>query len=86
MELNETKISVYPNPAVDILNILVENSTGELRIQLINTLGAEILSKTLANESSENDYQLPISDLPKGMYLLKITSETQTNTIPWLKQ
>ncbi|MCF6279429.1 MAG: T9SS type A sorting domain-containing protein [Flavobacteriaceae bacterium] len=64
-------ISIYPNPATDIINI---NSTIEInKIQLFDLLGKQVIS------TRETD-QIEISHLPIGVYLLKAFSESGTIT------
>ena len=61
-------VSLYPNPATDLLNVTVkENSTFEL----IDITGKTVLSRMVEGTSSIN-----ISKLSSGMYLAKVTSES----------
>ncbi len=61
-------VSLYPNPATDLLNVTVkENSTFEL----IDITGKTVLLRTVEGTSSIN-----ISKLSSGMYLAKVTSES----------
>ncbi len=61
-------VSVYPNPAKEVVNI-VGNDIKEVR--LLNYLGQQIATGTNLSNNS-NVYQLNISSLPKGIYLLNI--------------
>ena len=63
-------ITVYPNPTIGILNIQSEKSIGKIEVfgltgQLIKTF--------------ENTNQIDISDLNKGVYVMKIQSENFTS-------
>lgn len=67
-------ISVYPNPAKEILNIEI----GELKayqwdIKLFDMLGTEI--KSLSSVSNNSSISIYINDVSKGAYVLQITSE-----------
>ncbi|MBN2649227.1 MAG: T9SS type A sorting domain-containing protein [Prolixibacteraceae bacterium] len=68
--LTETIITVYPNPANNILII----NFGELNIQsmeivLTNTSGNTVLRKSNLNC---NTYELDISSLPEGVYVVNV--------------
>ena len=62
------KVSVYPNPTSDILNIrLVE--TSKANITLYNDLGSVVRTSSVADR---NQISFDVSNLPKGNYILKI--------------
>ena len=71
-ESQESHISVYPNPANNVLNIVV---AGNFEYRLINSTGQEI-----ANGVAQNVKQLNVSQLAKGIYFLRIASGTKTET------
>ena len=64
MELSNTDIEIYPNPASSELNLSWNEANSPNQIRILNTVGSEI--KTLSNLNSK--IQLDVSDLPKGMY------------------
>jgi len=67
-------VSVYPNPANNLLHIQSEISYSKYFI--INTLGQYIVSDTTLNNK-----QIDISDIPTGTYLLVlITNDKKINT------
>ncbi|MCX6208095.1 MAG: T9SS type A sorting domain-containing protein [Bacteroidetes bacterium] len=61
-------VSVYPNPAKDLVNI---SCIGIKEVNVINSLGQTIIHRNLNN----NHYQLDISSLPKGIYVLNVISK-----------
>lgn len=66
-----SKMMVYPNPALDYLSINIAVS-GQKTLAIYNMLGARIMSSNFFEDKSE----INISDLPSGMYILKVkTSE-----------
>lgn len=77
LESDELNLSIYPNPTNDILYI-ESNNTFE-KIELIDVLGKTILSFS----SSET---IDISDVPNGMYTLRMTSGEGTITKPIIKK
>lgn len=58
-------ISLYPNPANDIIHI--DGLEGEHEVQIYNALGLLVMTTTLQGDSEIN-----ICDLPSGYYLIRI--------------
>jgi photosystem II stability/assembly factor-like uncharacterized protein len=62
----ETKLTIYPNPATN--QITIQNGTiGQFK--LFNSVGQVILNY---NNTTQSDFTLEISDLPKGMYVYEL--------------
>lgn len=59
-------ISIYPNPAKDILNISSDEAVAS--IELYNMLGEKVLS----THGVANDTYIDVSSLSNGAYILKI--------------
>jgi len=76
-------ISVFPNPANDVLNINSEVvSNGFLKIELYNSLGQLVLQQ-------EMDAQKPainLKDLSAGIYVLNVMNEKETFSKKIVKQ
>jgi hypothetical protein len=68
---NTQLVSVYPNPASDIVYLNFAGISGiNMKVSLYNLLGSEIISK----EGIGNDlFELNVSSLPEGIYILTIT-------------
>ena len=84
MAVNEfapmNKLQVYPNPAVDNIEVTV---TEEMRYEIINVAGQVLKSGRLS--TAEN--AIKIDDLSKGFYLLNLTSKLlEVQTVKFLKQ
>ena len=73
-DVNETNasISVYPNPANSMLNIA---STERCDYRLINSTGQEV-----AVGSTQGLKQINVSNLPKGIYFLHLSTGSKVNT------
>lgn len=67
-------ISIYPNPAQDVINIKLGNNASKLKVTIYNTAGQLVLT-------SENKTSIDISGLLKGVYLLKVDQENATTII-----
>ena len=77
---NTTSFTVYPNPVKDILHINYNDAI--TKIQVVNMLGQEIITKSVNNTQNEID----MSGLVQGTYLVKITSNDRVKTIKVIKQ
>ena len=65
-----TKISVYPNPTANILNLKIENQ------QIKSVKVTSIFGKDLMNFTNKNNLKkIDISLLSKGVYLLQVKTE-----------
>lgn len=63
-EVKSIQFNLYPNPATDELNIEIAEPLS--KVQIYNTTGNLMLSST--------EYKTDISNLAKGIYLVKVTS------------
>ncbi len=72
-EANGIRYSIYPNPATSLLNV-----SGEAidRVELYNVLGQRVMESDLNGTAAHMD----VNNLPKGAYLLKLYSNTETAT------
>lgn len=77
----EKTIKVYPNPAVDILNISVPDSKVKQNAYITDVNGKII--KQFVIENSES--LINISDLNKGVYLLKIADKEEPIITKFIK-
>ena len=78
-EFEETIFKVFPNPFKDILKISSKDST--LRIVLTDMNGKMIMNKTIKKNINENNFELDLSFLVKGIYLLEIDKRIITKII-----
>ena len=74
---NENQVSIYPNPANDILNVeLSTTNTENIELQII-----DFQSRIVLQEASKNsNIKLNVSNLKKGYYILKITGNKLNKT------
>ena len=83
----ENRIELYPNPAVDYINIEIKESRlVETHIVLHNIIGNEI--EIMPEKITENKYRLDVKDLQPGYYLLSIKDPVSdfTKTYKFLKR
>ena len=61
---------VYPNPAVETINIRFEQEQNSAQITVLNYTGTEILR--IYNAGTNGIASIKTSEFPAGMYLIKI--------------
>jgi hypothetical protein len=72
-------LKVYPNPGNDY--VMIETPTDNMLISLINVQGKKI--KEI--KSSGNQYRMDISNIPSGIYFIRIDDQAGTNCIAFIK-
>ncbi|MCA6068883.1 T9SS type A sorting domain-containing protein [Chryseobacterium sp. RG1] len=76
----DSKISYYPNPVVDYLNII--NDSKITNIEIYNAGGQRVMSETINAEKGSVD----VRKLSPGMYILKINSDKSSESLKILKR
>ncbi len=74
-------ISIYPNPASDILHV-VTAGTGSVGILVIDAQGRVVRQ---VNAASGNTIDVPVNDLPKGIYFAELLTGQSKFTRTFLK-
>ena len=72
------KLTIYPNPAKDVLNITIASNITVLSYRLVNILG-EVVLESNQNYSNEQ-LSLDISSFPKGQYVLVVNTSSEVIT------
>lgn len=79
---NLTITDIYPNPAKDIVNIVVSsNELSTARLQIVDVLGKVVtLEDDIRILPGENKIQVNTSSLQKGFYFLKVESDSKSES------
>jgi hypothetical protein len=79
VKVGETKLTVYPVPANDILNFNYDTQINRSKevLRLYNVYGRLILQEDL---QSKQKGEINVSNLPVGMYILEITNGEKSLT------
>ena len=64
----ETELSIYPNPAVEIVNIKTQNQSIQ-DLKIYDQLGRLVFQK---NKLNTKNFQLNVEDFSNGMYVLNV--------------
>ncbi|MDD4216685.1 MAG: C10 family peptidase [Bacteroidales bacterium] len=67
------KINIYPNPAIDKLNINIENNINPTDITIYNTNGK--LIKSIAKSEISEHINIDLSDMAQGLYYVNIVTD-----------
>lgn len=70
---NGSNISVYPNPAIDVLNINIGNLKENTEIKIYNAFGVLVLSESLTTQNSS----LKTHHFQNGIYFYYITHDNK---------
>ena len=68
--LNTEGVTVYPNPFTTSLNLSFDNTILNGKMQIVNQLGQVLTTIPLNGKH----FEIPLTDLPKGIYWLHIKS------------
>jgi hypothetical protein len=79
-ELDTNKLSYYPNPVTDVLNIANDKIITD--VSVINILGKTVMSKTVNSTTT----QIDMTSLPSGNYFIKVTLDGMIKTVTVVKQ
>jgi hypothetical protein len=86
-DINSNEISIYPNPATNILNVSFTNSGNQsINMTVFNTLGEIVINKNLGKMQGELSYPANISELTGGIYFLKVQIGEKSITKKFIKQ
>ena len=78
---SENEISVYPNPANDLLNIKFDKGVGNVEIELLNIHG-KIVKKVMFDLSGgEVIHSMDVSDISPGIYFIRFFNKNFTTTV-----
>lgn len=77
---NDSNIKLYPNPATNLVNVV--GVTDTVSATVVDLQGRVVLNQVLTQVNS----QIITSNLPQGMYFLKISSTNIQKTITFIKK
>ncbi|MFX0555496.1 T9SS type A sorting domain-containing protein [Maribacter sp. CXY002] len=69
------KVTIFPNPATSVINILGLKNTSQASIIITDIYGSTVINYKW--EIKKNALNIPIANLNQGIYLLSIKSEEE---------
>jgi hypothetical protein len=82
----QAAIRVYPNPASDLLHVELADAASNNLSYAVFDLNGKKLIETKATATGNNQVNIPVQDLVKGVYFLRIANGAEITTIPFAKQ
>ena len=71
----DADVSIYPNPAIDVLTIDINIENAErLNLEIINSLGQIVERRNFANVVGFRKIEINVNDLSSGQYQLRLLS------------
>ena len=83
--ISENKLlsfEMYPNPVSDVLNIQLPSGTDKAEDGVYDYTGRLVSSKTI----SSNDSTLDVQNISKGIYILRVTTNTKIGVQRFIKK
>jgi hypothetical protein len=74
---------IYPNPAVNVLNIKGMNAAKDYHLIIHDAKGNAVAETSVHNNSA---YSWNIESISSGFYYLEIISDNRSSTIKFVKQ
>jgi hypothetical protein len=68
------ELLVYPNPATDNLTVAFDAQDGDYAVSLVDLQGRVVVSNNYANLSGAQTISVPVANVAKGNYLVKVSS------------
>ncbi len=79
--LGTTQVKVFPNPAKDIVQVVIRSEhSGPLSVQLIGIDGRVLSEQHLNSQGGSVQTQFQVAQLPTGVYLLQVTGTDRIHT------
>lgn len=75
---------MYPNPTSGFVTIQNKNNTNLKNVEIYNSAG-QLIQKFNLNNNTKNA-SLDMSQLVNGTYVLKVVSDTESNTVKVIKK
>lgn len=81
-DIKRVYIEAYPNPTKDIVNVLINKEFEKASIEIYNLTGQHLQSKEVKYRSTP----IFLGNYPVGIYILKINTDNQTESIKIIKK
>ncbi|WP_298221046.1 T9SS type A sorting domain-containing protein [Flavobacterium sp.] len=76
-------VTLYPNPAKNLVNVVVSKGAYLKSVTIYNTLGQ--LVKTIDNHSAEKNIAIDVASLKSGTYFIEVDAEQGKSTKKFIK-
>jgi hypothetical protein len=76
-------INIFPNPATDILSVILMNNSLENLVSVLDITGKEVYRKIFTKEYKMD---IPINNFAKGLYFIRISNEQRSYCRKFIKE
>jgi len=81
-KIEKNYLTIYPNPVTDILNIKIFNEQlNDIKFEIIDIFG-KVCKIGIINNT---EFQVNVSDLPKGIYIIRFNYDNTINNQKFIK-
>jgi uncharacterized protein (TIGR02145 family) len=82
-----SNLAIYPNPVISELHISFETpKSGEVQAEIIDLLGKVLYRQIINSQNGTNRVSIPVIKLPTGLYLFRLQTCNQSETIKFYKR
>jgi hypothetical protein len=83
----ESQARLYPNPASDMIHILLPSELGNQRIncRIYDVMGKEVQAPVV-NDGMQNTVQVEVSALRSGIYIVQLSGGNYQQSLKFIKQ
>ena len=87
VEENAMTINLFPNPANHVVNLAISSEEAiNGTVSILDVTGKVAYMNNLNVAAGQEQVSLPVDQLPSGVYLVRITSETTQQTMKFIKE
>lgn len=80
-------LSAYPVPANDVLHLqTIQSTKSSVTITITDLTGRILYNTTRTGDKGMNTFAIPVNQLSTGMYMVRVSSADDTNTLRFIKQ
>jgi hypothetical protein len=81
-ELQESRLSLYPNPATDKITVELSGAVKESTVSIVNIEGQQLITHQITQPTTIFD----VSNLPSGVYFVQLTNDRMVEVGKFVKQ
>jgi PKD repeat protein len=87
IEANAMTINLFPNPANNVVNLAISSEEAiNGTVSILDVTGKVAYMNNLNVAAGQEQISLPIEQLPSGIYLVRVISETTQQTMKFIKK